>query len=786
MHLPRHTLQSQTVAPSFLDAQFAPSAPSSSTSSSTSSNAAPQIFGCATRSGFLIGQTHPLKVVARRDFPSNQGGLSHAVPLDDSSLLILVGGGRVPRFAPNKVVLWDEAATIEPEAEAQQRGDVEAKEEEDEELTTSPWTSSSRTASTLFDAGSAYGRDQGGASNAASISASTASLSGSSRMGLAGMRDDDDDDDDEPAASPPASMLSSTTEGLEDPFSETAATEATQPLSSQQSAAAPATATATAPAPASLPRTQRTGRPVLELEFGSPVRSVCVRSFSHPSTARPAALLVVVLANQAVLFEMGEHLPSGTSVEEEEKDGWGIMFRTSTPVLDDKKQGLADMVVLPQQRALLLALPGRQAGHVQLLLLSLIVPRRTGAGASQSTSTSTSGLLASTIIAAHEAPLARLALAASLSFDHNTGSGTLLLGTASQRGTLIRVWSISLSIPRGKTGGSNTTPTASSGIKASLRSELRRGSEQAGILSMAFAPDLGTLAAVSDKGTIHFFDLREPDSYNSTGSSPRRSPSLSAQPSSHLHPLATTLDRLAKRLPDRMFPQYVWSTWSVAQFRIKLRPFPAFSLESPRERLRGERGMRAHAAQGGSEGGQRERERMTGGLGGGGGGGGAAKSTEGAWAHLKGRVEDVRRGESALDERVFLTWVEASASASASASAFASASTSTTGRSEQERPKVKDYHLVAMTTRGAWYRIALRHSDAVSAAAQGHADEGSWSGAKASTVLDMYKESSSTATQPQSQSQRRSVPAASATLEEYRTFGGAMSGGNDDEQGASW
>ena len=41
------------------------------------------------------------------------GTLSIVVPLHTSSLLFLVGGGRSPRYPPNKVILWDDAIAQE-------------------------------------------------------------------------------------------------------------------------------------------------------------------------------------------------------------------------------------------------------------------------------------------------------------------------------------------------------------------------------------------------------------------------------------------------------------------------------------------------------------------------------------------------------------------------------------------------------------------------------------------------------------------------------------------------
>lgn len=605
----------------------------------------------------------------------------------------------MPRFAPNKVVLWDEAAEERQQSDESQRIPSPAP---------APTTAESTAASTVFDAGSAY-------DDASNVAASTPSLAASSRLGLAGL-DGLESDDDRP--SPPASMLSSTTEGLDDPFATERATSPSTPRDDAQSA------TDAAPTPRSR------GKEVIELEFGEPVQSVCVRPFSTGPKEAPtkAALLVVVLSSKAVVFEMGQHLSIAHA--DTSHGAWGIALRTSIPILNDKL-GLVDLVILPSQRAALLALAGRQPGHVQLLLLSLTAtPSRTPISQQQPSS----GLLSSTIIAAHEAAIANLTLAVN-------DDGVVLLATASRRGTLIRVWAISTS---------RSKPGAASSIKAALRSEMRRGTEQAAILNMAFSSDVTTLAAASDKGTIHFFDLRvsQPDASaaqpqaSSGSSTPAEAPrgntsGRSIQLSqSALKYIPSGLDKLASRLPSNMLPQYVKSTWSVAQFRIKLQSFAAFN--SQEERIRSTRGTRGPPARAdasedggrGSSDGPSQAPR---------GGAGASKSTEGAWATLKGRIEDVKRWEPALDEKIFLTWVKVGG----------------------------EHHLVAMTTRGAWYRIALRYG---AASAATRFDEGTGSGS-GSTVLDMYKESSTPSR----------APTASTSLEEYRTFGSGTDARADDE-----
>ncbi|KAF8460303.1 WD40-repeat-containing domain protein [Kalaharituber pfeilii] len=102
-----------------------------------------------------------------------------------------------------------------------------------------------------------------------------------------------------------------------------------------------------------------------------------------------------------------------------------------------------------------LAFPGRKAGYLQLFDLS-------------------TGNV--TIIPAHTTPLAAISI---------SPNGDLI-ATASERGTLIRVYSVATS---------------------SMIAELRRGLDHATIFSIAISPSSRKLAVTSDKSTIHVFDL---------------------------------------------------------------------------------------------------------------------------------------------------------------------------------------------------------------------------------------------------------------------------------------
>lgn len=232
-------------------------------------------------------------------------------------------------------------------------------------------------------------------------------------------------------------------------------------------------------------------KPVINLEFRSEVLSVRL------SRSR----IIVVLLSSIQIYAFSSP-PSRLHILETDLNPLGLVH------LGEK----------------MLAFPGRRAGHVNLFDLT------------------TENI---TIIPAHSSALSALVIS----------PDGQLLATASETGTLVRVYS-----------------TATS----ALLTELRRGLDRAKVYSLAISPSSASLAVTSDKATLHIFDLRStpaasfarPASSSSTPSS-NSSTNHQAQQQQEQHPGTTDGNKrfsLLGKIP--LLPKYFSSQWSFTQAKI--------------------------------------------------------------------------------------------------------------------------------------------------------------------------------------------------------------------------
>ncbi|KAF5393601.1 hypothetical protein D9757_000125 [Collybiopsis confluens] len=227
------------------------------------------------------------------------------------------------------------------------------------------------------------------------------------------------------------------------------------------------------------------GAEVAELEFRERVRGMACRR----------GWLAVSLRRRVVVFEVGRAV---TRYQE-----WDTC---------DNPKGL--VALASGAFSTLLAIPGRQMGHAQLIHLPPCAPPPPK-GPPPSLPPKKPPTIPEkhsvSIIAAHTTALTTLSV---------PPSGRLL-ATTSSRGTLVRIWD---------------------SLTGKLVREFRRGSDKAEIFGVAFRPDEQELCVWSDKGTVHLFTLL-------SAASNRQS----------------TFSPLTPYLP---LPRYFESEWSYAQYRI--------------------------------------------------------------------------------------------------------------------------------------------------------------------------------------------------------------------------
>ncbi|KAJ1811855.1 Phosphatidylinositol 3,5-bisphosphate-binding protein [Coemansia sp. RSA 2598] len=272
---------------------------------------------------------------------------------------------------------------------------------------------------------------------------------------------------------------------------------------------------------------------IAELEFRSDVLNVQLQRDR----------IVVVLRNKCIICSLEAKPRHLHAFETSDNDGGAMAI-----------SGASDSGIL--------AFPGRQKGHIQIVDLHSCVnlnapndastaapqqqPASSGAQGSRprgrgSFSVDSAASLSLSpaqhsagaavhptninIIAAHATAISALAVSAD-------GS---MVASASQKGTLIRIFDT---------------------MSGRLLNELRRGVDRADIYSIAFSPDNTRLCVSSDKGTVHIFNL-----------DPKQAVAAGQQPASSAGSAAGNRHSNLKFMKD-LLPKYFSSEWSFAHFRV--------------------------------------------------------------------------------------------------------------------------------------------------------------------------------------------------------------------------
>jgi len=176
----------------------------------------------------------------------------------------------------------------------------------------------------------------------------------------------------------------------------------------------------------------------------------------------------------------------------------------------------AGLVALsPGSASTVLACPGIHSGQVRVELYDL---RRTK------------------FINAHDGALACLAL----SLDG------ALLATASEKGTLVRVWSAA---------------------EGTMLHEFRRGADRATIYSIAFAPEAPLLAVASERGTVHVFSMNK-DGGGGGAAGGADQGQQGGSPGAAAGSPARANKQSAIAWMGGLLPKYFKSEWSFMQFKL--------------------------------------------------------------------------------------------------------------------------------------------------------------------------------------------------------------------------